>query len=142
MKRHRLVCLKRLSNACLASSPFSNSSRIADNDVSHGVAPNEPSPICNRSGYSGRRRLSNNKIFPCRICQRPHHCLASRRAHESMHANRTPADIPNSLILTLTPCVCVCVCVYEGMFVEYTFLKHGINFFFSFLLCHVHHNLV
>ena len=92
MKRHRLVCLKRLSDACLANSPFSDSSRVSVDNVNNGV-----SAIRNRSGSNRRRRLSNNKNFPCSICQRPHHSIASRRAHESMHASRIPADIPTSL---------------------------------------------
>jgi len=97
LKRHRLVCLKRLSDACLASSPFSNSSRVADDNDDDGVSAIAPSPIRNRSGCNRRGRLSNSRIFPCGICQRPHHSMASRIAHESLHANRTPANIPTSL---------------------------------------------
>ena len=93
LKRHRLVCLNRLSNACIASSPFSNSSWVSNADGCEEI-PNEPSPIANRRGLNGNRQLSSNRIFPCSICQRPHHSMASRLSHESVHTSRIPANIP------------------------------------------------
>ena len=131
LKRHKLVCLKRLTNACLADSPFSNSSRVSDNvnenevvaiapsPINNGSGSNgmpaaapspirnrsgsndrnavTPSPIRNRSGRNRNRRLCYDKIFPCSICQRPHHSMASRIAHERVHTSEIPANIPTSM---------------------------------------------
>ena len=89
MKRHRLVCLKRLSDAALVDSPLSQPSPPS-NEVNRVPIDNSPS---NSSGRNVNRSLGN---FTCDICGRRHGNMENLNAHRSVHLNVSPG-IPTSL---------------------------------------------
>ena len=102
LRRHNLICRKRLVNACLQNSPFSNSSRVSDEEdgadiasivniepVEDVAAPIEEadnnSPRFNANGEANDcLQLVLN--FPCGACNRPHTSMAARSTHERVHS--------------------------------------------------------
>ncbi|MEL7521601.1 MAG: hypothetical protein AAGJ80_08290, partial [Cyanobacteria bacterium J06553_1] len=90
MKRHRLVCLKRLTEHAFDDSFSEPSSSNDEND--ENVIHNSP------SNNPGRRNISHNlsNNFPCDICNRPHGNMAELIDHRSVHSS-VPTGFPTSM---------------------------------------------
>ena len=106
LRRHRLVCLKRLTRNVFDDSneSWSNSSRVSDaaavpvqrqDRAAAGgarvppIIDIAPAPMNNRPRRDVNVRLSRN--FPCDICGRPHGCMAELNEHRNVH--NMPVDI-------------------------------------------------
>ena len=95
MKRHRLVCLKRLTKGIFdEDSSFSHSSRVSNHSVVSGDIriPPPPPTVPSMSGCNGQRRRRNvnktlSKSFPCDICGRPHGNMSELREHRNVHSS-------------------------------------------------------
>lgn len=110
LSRHHLVCRNRLVDCCLDDSPFSNSSRISDDEVAGDGVNNASSSTNARvgasvfaastsrvvgSGANANQSLGNSS-FTCSLCQRPHGNMASLIAHRKVHTF-IPDGLPSSL---------------------------------------------
>ena len=95
MKKHRLVCLKRLTEGVFDHdmSVPSNSSRVSESV--RNVDAISPSPSSN--AYSGERRnRCLSRQFSCDICGRPHGNMAELVAHRNVHSS-VPTGIPTAM---------------------------------------------
>ena len=80
IKRHRLVCIKRLTSAAL------DDINVIDN---RGAS-------CSNSSRVSDVNCSSKSAFTCDICQRPHGNMAQLIAHRNVHSS-VPTGIPTAL---------------------------------------------
>ena len=98
MKRHHLVCLKRLTVGVFdhedsIENVVSNTSRVSS-CVGGDIAL---SPSTSRASSSRRRsNVLLSKQFPCDICHRPHGNMAELIEHRNVHLS-VPTEIPTEM---------------------------------------------
>ena len=111
LKRHRLVCLNRLTKSVFDSenASDSNSSGVSDDEAvpahrQDGVrvppVNMRPTPMYNRQRRHVNVCLSKN--FPCDICNRPHGNMSELNAHRNVHFMPIN-DVPHTCLLYTSP---------------------------------------